>query len=263
MQFSISSASTYAKQVVNAALTFAFGYQYAAGLLPDIPEAFAPWVAGLLYFAVFDGGALGWNAKAELPDLSERQYQVADGMATLCTYASTVISAAHILLSLKLFQLPGVVTVAGIVATIATVAVIGLHFVFLRVFRLHDPIRAEKQLRSIVAAKVQAAKLEHFRTVQVQAVSRVKELAGEHVGELAEIMARNLVLDFKASARKSSAKPKTKAKTKRGNGRRRPTKKEKEKEVKHSKTDEAYIEFEEVAKDASEAAASNLNMSPA
>lgn len=263
MQFSIPSASTYVKQVVNAVLTFAFGYQFASGLIPDLPPEIAAFVTGMLYLAVFDGGATGWNSKAELPDLSETQYRISDAMATLCTIASTVISAAHIMLSLRLFQSESIVEVASVLATIVTVGVVGLHFIALRYFRLHDPERAEQQLRSIVTAKVKAAKLKHFKTVQIAAVSRVQELAGEHTDELAELFARNLVLDFKASARRKTERKTTTKKKKPGNGRRSRTKRKAKKEVDHSTMEEAYIEYEEVVDEAKNAQATNLNMAGA
>ncbi|MEM6771505.1 MAG: hypothetical protein AAF597_13060, partial [Bacteroidota bacterium] len=86
-------------RVLNAVLTFAFGYTFGGDFFPTGHAQLSAAIGGAAFTAIYDYGAYGWDAAGKRAGLSTRQLNIALAMSKTSMYASTLLSVAFLMLT--------------------------------------------------------------------------------------------------------------------------------------------------------------------
>jgi hypothetical protein len=157
-------------RLLNAALTFGFGYAFGAATFATGSPQLSAILGGVAYMVILDVAAFGWDAASLRSGISPAQRAIADGMSATAMWSSTIISGVQLLLTTTLVTVsPSMRENIGMVALILITVLLAAHFIRLFAYHRLSPeavdSRIDSELESTIAQLKQAYKQERAMKV--------------------------------------------------------------------------------------------------
>jgi hypothetical protein len=157
-------------RLLNAALTFGFGYAFGAATFDTGSPQLSAILGGVTYMVILDVAAFGWDAASRRSGISPAQRAIADGMSATAMWSSTIISGVQLLLTTTLVTVsPSMRENIGMVALILITVLLAAHFIRLFAYHRLSPeavdSRIDSELESTLAQLQQAYKQERAMKV--------------------------------------------------------------------------------------------------
>jgi|GEM_PF-6359452 hypothetical protein len=185
------SAFMVVMRLINAALTFCFGYTNGAATFDTGDQQISAILGGLAYATILDAAAFGWESAGKRKGISPKQRAIADGMSSSAMWASTIISGVQLILTTKL------VTIAqstrdniGLLALMLITGLLAAHFLRLFAYLRNSPeaidSRIEGEMRSTLSAMLQEAKANQAEMITEQ----VAQYITDHTSKIVALESR-------------------------------------------------------------------------
>ncbi|MTB49807.1 hypothetical protein [Lewinella sp. W8] len=256
-------AFAVAMRLLNAALTFAFGYRYGAYIIPTGNATLSAILGGLAFALIFDVAAFGWDAAARRDGISPEQRLKADNMATVSMWASTAISAVQLALTTPLVDLSAMYDGIGMAALAMSTVLLAAHFVQAFAYRNLSPESIEARIDAELRSTLQAMQRRQREELALKVTDRVAERMIDNIDRFADLEAakvwKKLTTDMGhgnsgggAQVQSSPEEEPTTTKTS------PPTE-----PVTETETDTDFIDYEELKGNARTGLHENLNMASA
>jgi hypothetical protein len=168
-------AFAVAMRLLNAALTFAFGFRYGAYIIPTGHATLSAILGGLAFTLIFDIAAFGWDAAARRDGISPEQRLKADTMATASMWASTAISAVQLALTTPLVDLSSMYDGIGMAALALSTILLAAHFVQAFAYRNLAPEAVEARIDAELRSTLQAMQRRQREELALKVTDRVAE----------------------------------------------------------------------------------------
>lgn len=267
-----SSTSTFqlTMRIINAALTFAFGYTFGGDFFPTGHEQLSAGIGGAAFTAIYDYGAYGWDAMGKRAGLSTRQLNVSLQMSKASMYASTLLSVAFLMLTTSLVDLSSIHDTIGLVAVIGTGVLLAAHFVKIFTYYRAAPEEVEAKRQAVLRGNLTAFYAAQRTNIADRLQAKVQQRMLANLDDFAEREAERewdkFVTEMGYSGAAAGAVEVTKKQSDNdasppGTG--QLTDEEKLAEVSRPLTGKEYIEYEELKGKAQAGQAQNLNLSGA
>lgn len=247
-------------RMLNAALTFAFGFSYGADFFPTPYPTLSGLLGGFAYTLILDAAAYGWGAAQDRKGISPRQRLIASQLSTASMWASSGMSLAYIILTTRLVDLSAIHEPVGLIALAITSGLLLLHFVRLFEYHASSPEALQSQARSEFDAALSQMLLDQEEQFNAKVMQRMEDYLLDHVDEFAAMkadqawkristqMGKNE--DFKVATPTKDSKASSSP----------PPQSSPRAEAKNAATAESFIEYEKLTGNARAAAQNNLNI---
>ena len=251
------STSTFhlTMRILNAALTFAFGYTFGGDFFPTGHPTLSASLGALAFAAIFDYGAYGWDSAGKRDGLSIRQLNIAGTMSRASMYCSTLLSVAFLMLTTSLVDLSSIHDTIGLVAVLGTGVLLACHFIFIFAYLRAAPAAVEAQQTAELRGSIELAYALRRKDIATKMQAKIQERMTEHVDEFAEQEASRewdrFVSDMGYGGAAAGAKEETKEQATKPPATPPPSVETKEQD---------FLDFEELAGNARAAVDQNLNM---
>jgi hypothetical protein len=160
-------------RLLNAALTFGFGYAFGSATFNTGNAHLSAILGGLAYALILDAAAFGWDAAAQRNGISPEQRAIADGMSSVSMWSSTIISGVQLMLTTTLVTVDADMREnIGMLSLILITGLLAAHFIRLFAYNRLSPeavdSRIDGEMRSTLAEMMQAAKQKQARMITEQ-----------------------------------------------------------------------------------------------
>jgi hypothetical protein len=182
-------AFAVAMRLLNAALTFAFGFRYGAYIIPTGHATLSAILGGLAFTLIFDIAAFGWDAAARRDGISPEQRLKADTMATASMWASTAISAVQLALTTPLVDLSSMYDGIGMAALALSTILLAAHFVQAFAYRNLAPEAVEARIDAELRSTLQAMQRRQRAELALKVTDRVAERMIDNIDRFADMEA--------------------------------------------------------------------------
>ncbi|MTB53908.1 hypothetical protein [Lewinella sp. W8] len=182
-------AFAVAMRLLNAALTFAFGFRYGAYIIPTGNATLSAILGGLAFALIFDVAAFGWDAAARRDGISPEQRLKADNMATVSMWASTAISAVQLALTTPLVDLSAMYDGIGMAALAMSTVLLAAHFVQAFAYRNLSPESIEARIDAELRSTLQAMQRRQREELALKVTDRVAERMIDNIDRFADLEA--------------------------------------------------------------------------
>jgi hypothetical protein len=178
-------------RLLNAALTFGFGYAFGSATFDTGNAQLSAILGGVAYALILDVAAFGWDAAAQRTGISPQQRAIADGMSSVSMWSSTIISGVQLMLTTTLIAVsPEMRASIGTLALILITGLLAAHFVRLFAYQRLSPeatdARIDSEIESTIASMVQATKRDRAEKITQQ----VGEFLVEHSDQIIALESR-------------------------------------------------------------------------
>lgn len=178
-------------RLLNAALTFGFGYAFGAATFATGSPQLSAILGGVAYALILDAAAFGWDAAAQRSGISPEQRAIADGMSSVSMWASTIISGVQLMLTTTLVTVDAAMREnIGMLALILITGLLAAHFIRLFAYNRLSPeavdSRIEGEMRSTLAQMMQTAKQKQAQMITEQ----VSEYISDHTDKIVALESR-------------------------------------------------------------------------
>lgn len=182
------STSTFhlTMRIINAALTFAFGYTFGGDFFPTGHPTLSASLGAFAFAAIYDYGAYGWDAAGRRDGLSIRQLNIAGTMSRASMYCSTLLSVAFLMLTTSLVDLSSVHDTIGLVAVLGTGVLLACHFIFIFAYLRAAPAAVLAQQSAELRGSIEAAYANRRQDIARQMQAKIQERMTDHLDEFAE-----------------------------------------------------------------------------
>ncbi|MEM9526642.1 MAG: hypothetical protein AAGA31_08545 [Bacteroidota bacterium] len=271
-----TSTSTFqlAMRIINAALTFAFGYTFGGDFFPTGHPGLSAAIGGVAFTAIYDYGAYGWDAAGKRSGLALRQMNIALKMSQTSMYSSTLLSVAFLMLTTSLVDLSSIHDTIGLVSVLGTGVLLALHFVQIFAYRRAEAQEAEAKQQAELRANLIAFYANQRKDLMDKVQAKVKTKMIAKLDDFAELEATREWDTFTAQMGYAGAAAGAKEETEEQSPTAPPpsppakdfcdmTDEEKLAEVGKSMTDDGYIDYTELKGNAQAGLHNSLNMAGA
>jgi hypothetical protein len=167
-------------RILNAALTFCFGYAFGAATFDTGNAQLSAILGGVAYAFILDAAAFGWDAAAQRKGISPEQRAIADGMSSVSMWSSTIISGVQLMLTTTLITVDTAMREnIGMLALLLITGLLAAHFVRLFAYNRLSPeaidSRIEGELNSTLAHMMQTAKRKQAEMITEQVGAYITE----------------------------------------------------------------------------------------
>jgi hypothetical protein len=242
-------------RIINAALTFAFGYTFGGDFFPTGHPTLSASLGALAFAAIFDYGAYGWDAAGKRDGLSIRQLNIAGMMSRASMYCSTLLSVAFLMLTTSLVDLSSIHDTIGLVAVLGTGVLLACHFIFIFAYLRAAPAAVEAQQTAELRGSIELAYSLRRRDIASKMQAKIQDRMTEHMDDFAEQEASRewdrFVADMGYQGAAAGAKEEVKEQ-----GAKPPATTPPSTDI----TNQDFIDFEELKGNARAAQEQNLNM---
>ncbi|MEM9526660.1 MAG: hypothetical protein AAGA31_08640 [Bacteroidota bacterium] len=271
------STSTFqlAMRIINAVLTFAFGYTFGGDFFPTGHSGLSAAIGGVAFTAIYDYGAYGWDAAGKRSGLSIRQMNIALGMSKASMYSSTLLSVAFLMLTTSLVDLSSIHDTIGLVSVLGTGVLLALHFIQIFAYRRADPGEADAKQQAELRGSLLEFYADQRKGLMDKVQLKVREKMIAKIDDFAELEANREWDAFTSqmgyAGAAAGARQETEEQSKTapppppptGKDFRDMTDEEKLAEVGKSMTDDGYIDYTELKGNAHAGLQNSLNMAGA
>jgi len=167
-------------RILNAALTFCFGYAFGAATFDTGNPQLSAILGGVAYAFILDAAAFGWDAAAQRKGISPEQRAIADGMSSVSMWSSTIISGVQLMLTTTLVTVDAAMREnIGMLALLLITGLLAAHFVRLFAYNRLSPeavdSRIEGEMRSTLTQMMQNAKRKQAEMITEQVGAYITE----------------------------------------------------------------------------------------
>ncbi|MTB51218.1 hypothetical protein [Lewinella sp. W8] len=173
-------------RIINAALTFAFGFTYGGDFFPTGHPTLSASLGALTFVAIYDYGAYGWDAAGKRTSLSIRQLNITGKMSRASMYCSTLLSVAFLLLTTSLVDLSSIHDTIGLIAVLGTGVLLACHFVFIFAYLRASPAAVEAQQNAELRGCIEMAYSLRRKEIADQMQAKIQDRMTQHLDEFAE-----------------------------------------------------------------------------
>lgn len=212
-------------RILNAALTFGFGYAFGSATFDTGNAQLSAILGGVAYALILDVAAFGWDAAARRQGISPQQRAIADGMSSVAMWSSTIISGIQLMLTTTLITVsPDMRASIGTLALILITGLLAAHFIRLFAYQRLSPeavdARIDGEIESTIAAMVQETKRDRAERITQQ----VGQYLVDHSDKIIQLEARktfdNLLIEMGHGdqVQRDQARPQVQREVDKGNG---------------------------------------------
>lgn len=173
-------------RILNAVLTFAFGYTFGGDFFPTGHAQLSAAIGGAAFTAIYDYGAYGWDAAGKRAGLSTRQLNVALSMSKTSMYASTLLSVAFLMLTTSLVDLSSIHDTIGLVAVIGTGLLLAAHFIQIFAYNRAAPEEVEAKQQADLRGSLSTFYSTQRQNIMTRLQSKVEARMLANLDEFAE-----------------------------------------------------------------------------